>query len=190
MLRMPGGGSGLPSPLIPFAAAQPDRLTRMSLKVGIAFDGCDDALLQPCVHWHRKGSTSDYVHSRTHSLTAQVFNCTPDQLLPSVRAELAGLVQVGTAALLLQFGVGGTEMTPVSTQPTCHLACELQVGQVLLEGYIRPGCTQLTLNALVPAARENEVNAGVLQFEASLQSICTHCTGHIADCTIVCMTSH
>jgi len=36
----------------------------------------------------------------------------------------------------------------------------VQVGQTLLEGYIRPGCTQLTLNALVPLERKRELQVG------------------------------
>ncbi|KAI3424182.1 hypothetical protein D9Q98_009540 [Chlorella vulgaris] len=50
-------------------------------------------------------------------MSLKVFNCTPDQLLPLVRAELDRLLDASPA---------------------------------MLEGYIRPGCTHLTLSMLLP----------------------------------------
>ncbi|KAL4423948.1 hypothetical protein ABPG75_001249 [Micractinium tetrahymenae] len=74
------------------------------------------------------------------SLSLKVFNCTPDQLLPSVRAELEDLMQVG-----------GT----------------------LLEGYVRPGCTQLTVNALMSQQRVQELKgAGLGAMVADLLARC------------------
>ena len=57
--------------------------------------------------------------------------------------------------------------TPSATRALrlCSLACSThgpQVGQKLLEGYLRPGCTHLTLNALMSRKRvqEMKVRAG------------------------------
>lgn len=119
----------------------------------------------------------------------QVFSCTPDELLPAVRAELEGLLNVRAclphacdAAMLpcvtaaarwlaltlaacvrcrLHAGAAVPQTSAEQGPPAARLAA-LQVGQTLLEGYIRPGCTQLTLNALMPQKRVAEVKVCVL----------------------------
>lgn len=138
----------------------------------------------------------------------QVFNCTPDQLLPSVRAELEELMQVcvwvrrlvgggrgeagrdpagrGTALvtrcgwaqlacrhsesrlcsavcawhLVAERACPARASLPASSPSGLHPALLPQAGGTLLEGCVRPGCTQLTVNALVTHQRIQELQVG------------------------------
>ena len=109
-----------------------------------------------------------------------MFNCTPDHLLPAVRQELEALLDVRAAgALLCPACLPALHAPCLPSGPSCRHTLHpcrcwccplpaptaaapaplplLQVGETLLEGYIRPGCTQLTVNALMTQQRLQEL---------------------------------